>query len=62
LFSLIIHLKKSAKNKISRRYQRLCLLNLPNGIFLSHSIGVKSLLNLFHRGDECNILAAFELA
>jgi hypothetical protein len=39
LFSLIIPSKKSAKNKAHRRSQGLCLPNLPNGIFLSHSIG-----------------------
>jgi hypothetical protein len=27
------------------------LPNLPNGIFLSHSIGVESLLLLFHRDE-----------
>jgi hypothetical protein len=48
LFSLIIPSKKSAKNKVQRRSQGLCLPNLPNGIFLSHSIGANSLLNLIH--------------
>jgi len=42
------------KYKPPLRSSRLGLPNLPNGIFLSHSIGVKSLLHLFHRGGSRN--------